>query len=160
MALSASALKSNFLGMGLFDNEPDAREAWAHAYRLYFESAAAGAVPVVPSALTAPENAMKEALSGLSVTGGVAIQAGVLAFWTSLAGVAATAFPGSTSVTPPAGLSGLSAMLTSVFSVNVASSSSASDSYQAIATAIHSASAGGQAIFPPPPGGIGPQGIV
>jgi hypothetical protein len=160
MALSQSTLKAKLLDMGLFSTEPAACAAWAHAYRLYFASAAAGAVPVVPSALDAPENAMKGGMTGLSVTGPAAIQAGVLAFWTSLAGVAASAFPASTTVTPPAGVSALSGTLTAVFAANMAGSKSAADSYDAIATAIHAASAGGQAVFPPPPGGIGPQPIT
>jgi hypothetical protein len=146
--------------MGLFSDEESARDAWASAFEKYFESATAGIVPVVPSALATPQSDMADGMTGLSVTGPLAIQAGVSAFWTALAAIAVTAFPLSTTVTPPAGITSLSATLTAVFSSNIVGLKSQDASYDAIATAIHSACAGGIAIFSIPPGGIGPQTIL
>lgn len=157
--LSKSTLKSKLLEVGLQSTESEACLAWAEAYRTYFSSAAAGPVPVVAAALATPKSEMAAAMTGLSVTGAAAIQAGVAAFWTSLAGVAATAFPASTTATPPAGVTALAAALTAVFLANTSGSLSAEDSYDAIAAAIHTASTGGIAVFPTPSAGIGPQTI-
>ena len=160
MALSQATLKTKFLDMGLFGDEPAACAAWASAFRQYFASAAAGVVPVVAAALSTPQAAMASAMTGLSTTGPAAIQAGIVAFWGAM-NPAATYFPASTAITPPPGIAALAVQLTAVFLANVVGSKSAADSYDAIATAIHAAcSVGGQAVFPPPPGGIGPQPIA
>jgi hypothetical protein len=159
MALVSAALKAELVGMGLFSDEPSACAAWAAAYRKYFEGAAAGVVPVIPAALGAPEAAMLSGLTGLSTSGAAAIQTGILAFWGAMT-PAASYFAASTAITPPVGLSSLSVTLTTVFASNVAGALSADACYDAIASAIHTASAGGIAVFPPPPGGIGPQTIV
>lgn len=159
MTLQSSDLKTGFLAMGLFYSEEEACAGWALVYREYFEAAIAGTVPVIAAALDGPEATMAAAMAGLSTAGPASIQAGVSAFWLALT-PAATYFPAATGITPPAGVTGLASALSGVFAANIAGSKSAGESYEAISAAIHLASAGGIAIFPPPPGGIGPQTIV
>lgn len=156
--LSSTTLKDRLLEVGLQSSETAARAAWAYAYRKYFETAAAGPVPVIPSALDTPETAMSGAMVGLSTSGAAAIQSGVVAFWGAL--FAAGTFAGATAITPPVGITSLSSALTAVFLSNTAGSKSAEDSYGDIANAIHTASSGGIAVYPVPPTGIGPQTIV
>lgn len=148
--MSATTLKDELLAMGLFDNEPEAIQGWAAAFRTYFEDAVAGAVPVETSALDAPESAMAGAMTGLSTSGASAIQAGVIAFWAALVAAPAVYFVGATLITPPLGLSGLAAALTTVFANNTATKASASTAYAAISGANNAANTGGTATFPGP----------
>jgi hypothetical protein len=94
-------------------------------------------------------------MTGLSVTGPAAIQAGIVAFWGAI--IPATAWTGVTAITPPPPLAGLVASLTLVFAANVAGKKSKDDSMTAIANAIHTANLGGIAAWPLP---IGPQPIL
>lgn len=162
MAMSADTLATELKAMPLFDNEPDAAAAWADAFDVYFQDAEAGAGgPVVPAGLAPCKAAMESALSGMSGSGqGAAkIQAGILAYWGEI--IAATAWVTCTEVTPPPGLSGLAAALQAVFSGNAVPGVTKDQAYDNIATAIHGINiVGGIAVFPVPPGGIGPQPIT
>lgn len=162
MAMSADTLAMELKAMPLFDNELDAVSAWADAFDAYFQSAEAGAGgPVVPAGLAPCKAAMEAALTGMSGSGqGAAkIQAGIQAYWGAI--IAATAWATCTSVTPPSGLSGLAAALQATFSGNAVPAVTKDQAYDSIATTIHGINAvGGVAVFPAPPGGIGPQPIT
>lgn len=162
MAMSDSTLADELKAMPLFDNEPDAVAAWADAFDVYFQDAEAGAGgPVVPDGLSACKSAMEGALSGMSGSGAgaAAIQAGILAYWGAI--VPAVAWATCTGVTPPPGLTGLAAALAPVFLANTAPGVTKEQAFDAIAAAIHAINiVGGQAVFPVPPGGIGPQPIT
>lgn len=108
---------------------------------------------------TNPKAAMKAALAGMSVpsVGAAKIQAGVSAFWATLAAPASAYFTGATAITPPPGLAGLAATLTSVFAANTAGAVDKTTALNNVATAIHAANAGGIATFPTP---VGPQTIT
>lgn len=162
MAMSDSTLADELKAMPLFDNEPGAAAAWSAAFDTYFQDAEAGAGgPVIPDGLSACKSAMEGALSGMSQSGqGAAkIQAGIVAYWGAI--VPASAWAACTGVTPPPGLSGLAAALASVFVANTSPSMTKDQAMEAIAAAIHAINiVGGIAVFPAPPGGIGPQPIT
>lgn len=160
MALSEIVLATELKSMALFDNEAAARAAWAEAFRVYFEDAESNSVPIVVASLVPAEAAMEAALTGMSDSSqsGPKIQAGIQAFWGAI--VPGTAWPTVTDITPPTLLSGLGDALNGVFSANTSSQLSKDDSYDAIAASIHTNNLGGIAVWPPTPGGPGPQPIL
>lgn len=150
MTLSASTLGDELKAMGLYDNEPDAIAAWAAAYRAYFEEATSNSITVASVALDAPETAMRGAMTGLKITGALSIQAGIAAFWSSLALIPSAAWLTVTLITPPVLLTGIAAGLTTVFTANTVAELSKDASMDAIAASIHTNSAGGTATWPGP----------
>src|SRR3990172_7403360 len=117
--------------------EAAARTAWAQAWRNYFASAASNAVPITPAALTAAQAAMAPALTGLSLTGAAAIQAGILAWWGALGAEPAAAFPGATLIVLPPLTAGIAAALAPVFVANKGPGVTKTQALNAIATALH-----------------------
>lgn len=114
---------------------------------------------VSASPTTNPKAAMKAALAGMSVpsVGALRLQQGVQAFWATMVASPPMYFSGATAITPPAGLVGLSATLTTVFASNTSGMLPKATALSNIATAIHAANAGGIATFPTP---VGPQTIT
>jgi hypothetical protein len=155
MAMLQTTLADELQALGLYDNEPDAIQAWADAFAAYFEDAESNAVIIASAAIPAAKAAMVSAMTGLSTAGAAAIQAGIVAFWGAL--VPATAWLTTTAITPPPGLSGLTAALQAVFDANTTGGLSKDASMTAIAGAIHPINAvGGAATWP----GLGPQPIA
>lgn len=155
MAMLQTTLADELKALALYDNEPDAIQAWADAFAAYFGDAESNAVIIAPAAIPAAKAAMAGAMTGLSMTGAAALQAGIVAFWGAL--VPATAWPTTTAITPPPGLSGLAAALQVVFDANTIGGLSKDASMTAIAGAIHPINAvGGTATWP----GLGPQPIT
>lgn len=158
MTLTASTLQSALLSLPNTAEEATACSGIAEAFKDYFAEAQANGAPVAAAALSAPQEAMATALSGMGGAGQGAVKfaAAISTFWASL--VPATAWPGATAVTPPPGLSGLAAALSAVFASNVSGKKSKADSLEAVANAIHGCMAtGGIAVFAPP---IGPLPIT
>ena len=149
MALTSAglAMALDFYLATPFDNEPDARLAWANAYYDYWVGGAANGVP--NDAPTTMRDAMESAMTGLSTTGPAAIQAGIVALWTAAVGSFAVVFPGSIAMTPPPGITGLAALLAPVFAANAVPGVTQTQALTNIATVIHTASLGGTATFPP-----------
>lgn len=149
MALTSSglAMALDFYLATPFDNEADARLAWANAYFDYFVGSTANGVP--NDGTTALRDAMESALTGLSTTGPAAIQTGIVALWAAAVSSFATVFPGSIAMTPPPGISSLAAALAPVFAANAVPGVTQIQALTNIATAIHLASLGGTATFPP-----------
>lgn len=128
--------------------------AWVDAWITYFGTSNAGPVPcVAPVLQTAPRAAMLGALTGMSApsAGAGCLQAGILAFWGSVAALATTVYPTAITVTPPPGLAGLAAALTPVFAANTSGNLSKVDAANTIATALHLLNLGGTAIIISPP---------
>ena len=148
MTLSASTLGDELKAMGLYDNESDAIDAWAAAYRAYFEDATSNSVTIVPASLIASESAMAVGMVGLKTTGALSIQAGIAAFWAAI--IPSVAWPTVTAIAPPVLLTGISAALTTVFTANKEGELSKDESMDAIAASIHINSAGGLATWPGP----------
>lgn len=123
--------------------ESVAIDRFADAWIEYFSDASAGAFPYVDS--PPAKSAMKAAMGGMSVTGALAIQSGISAFWGVLSAGAATYFPGTIAATPPPAISGLAAALAVPFAANVVGGLSLAASCAAIADAIHTANLGGTA---------------
>ena len=171
MALSSVTLYNELLAnVSNTISETDAITAWATAFDNYFQEATAGALPVVPgstSVVGGPLDLMKLGLVGMSVAGAGAakIVNGITQYWAGLTlpAVVATVFvavPAALAITPPA-LGTLQSALESAFATNMATSATKEDALNAVATAINTVQIlGGQAVFPVPPGGIGPQNIV
>lgn len=148
MPLLPTVLASELKSLELYDNELEAINGWAAAYRKYMEGATSNGVTIVPAALIAPELAMVGALGGLSTLAATALQTGILAFWGAI--IPAIAWPSTLAITPPALLSGLVASLSGVFSSNTSGLLSKDASMDAIANAIHLASLGGTTTWPGP----------
>lgn len=161
MAMLQTTLATELKALALYNDEPSAIQAWADAFANYFqgdgatEGAQSNALYITPAAIPAAKAAMVGAMTGLSTAGAAAIQAGIVAFWGAL--VPATAWPTTTAITPPPGLSGLAVALQAVFDANTVGGLSKDDSMTAIAGAIHPINAvGGTATWP----GLGPQPIT
>lgn len=152
MPLSAASLAFEFdSAIQLSTTEEAARAAWASAWTAYFYGAAAGAVPVTPGSLAGAQAAMEAGMTGLSTTGAIAIQTGLMAFWGAVVAGAAAIFTSATLVTPPLGLTLVIATLLPVFLANTTASASKQASLIAIATALHGvAGLGGTATLPGP----------
>lgn len=149
MALSSATLATQLDSqVGNVGTEAAARTAWAQAWRNYFAGASSNSVPIAAAALNTAQTALASGLTGMSTSGGSAIQAGLIAWWGAL--VPAIAFPPATVITPPAGLSGVAAALVAVFAANNAPGVTKTQALTALATSLHAhAGIGGTATFPP-----------
>jgi len=145
MVMTINKLKSELMGLDLYDNEPDAINAWSTAWKNYFLDAAANGIPVVPSIVDVGVVAMKPAMVGLSMTGAASLQAGIVAFWGALV---PAAFATCITITPPPAITGIAAALLPVFYANVAGSLSKDACCLSVATVLHTNNLGGIAIFP------------
>jgi hypothetical protein len=155
MPLLPNTLRDELVAIGNVADEESARDGWADAYATYFSGATSNGVPV--GSVTAARNAMDAALVGLSTTGAVAIQAGITAFWGALVASPAVVFAGATVITPPAGLSNISADILLAAPLNVTQSNDATTALGFIASGglggnvgLHTLSLGGTATFPGP----------
>lgn len=153
MAMVATKLRDGLVALGLYDNEPDAIEAWASAWNTYFADAVSNSVPILPTALPSAKTAMKTAMTGLKVTGSASLQAGIVAWWGALP--PSGTFTGATGVTPPPTLSGIAAALSPVFLSNRGKTKA--EAALAVANALHAQNLGGLAVFPAP---VGPMPIL
>ena len=149
MALSDTYLSTLLESLTTDTTALEAAEKLAEAYASYMIGAAAGAFPLL--ATVAPKAAMSGAMVfptvGTAASAGASIQAGVVAFWAAMVAAPATYFAAATVIAPPAGLTTLGTALSAVFTSNIGSSLELSA--DAMAAAIHAASAGGTATFPP-----------
>lgn len=156
MTLSQSALADGLETLTPTQSEATGIQRFTDAFRTYFEGATVDGIVAVPATLVAPANAMAAAMVGVSASGAGAakIQAGIVAFWASVAAAAATVWPGHgpvvISATVPPGLAGLAAALTTVFAANVTARASLADASAAIAAVIHPLQLGGIAAVGPP----------
>lgn len=123
--------------------ELEAAQVLADAYGTFASTAAAGAVPITPLAITNGKTAMTAALVGMSASGAGAakIAAGVIAFWGAVAAGLTTSFAGAVVITPPPN-AGLAAALSAQFASNIATMAS-----QAVATASIASVMAAQAII-------------
>lgn len=162
MPMSDTTLSDELKNLALYTTENEAATAWASAFHTYFKEALAGVGgPVIEAGLVDCQAAMSTALAGMSQVGqgALKLQAGILAYWGAI--IPATAWATCTLVTPPPGLTGLAAALTTVFATNQAEGKTKDVSANEVALSIHALnSSGGIATFPVPPGGIGPQPIT
>ena len=157
MAMSIATLSSGLESMTPVDNESDAIDNLSSAFEDYFYESSVSGISPQAGALASSISSMKSSFSGLSNDAAAAIQAGIIAFWTSAIASAATiwlTFPFIISATPPPSLSTIAATLNSTFSANLAAELSLPDAANAVATALHPLQLGGIAtLSPPPPGG-------
>jgi len=174
MALLPATLAAELIAnVDNFTTITDAPTAWADSFDTYFQSAMAGAIPIIPAVPPAPSvtadarDAMEAALLGMHVDnmGSTKIVAGITAYWGSLSTNAATIFvvappAAATAITPPAGLLGLKDLLDTDFAANTTGMVAKEAALTTIANTIHTAQSDGVAQFPAPPGGLGPQTII
>jgi hypothetical protein len=161
MALVQSTLASGLEALEPTDDEAIAVQRIADAFDDYFAGASVNGSPAVPAALAPCKAAMVAAMTGLSTTGGAAaaIQAGILAYWTTLLPLASAVWPATVGpvippAVPPAGLAGIAAALAPVFTANTSGGLSLVASAAAVAAALHPLQLGGLVnLGPPPPGG-------
>lgn len=125
--------------------------AWTAMWATYFAAALAGSGPgVLFTANASPINtakaAMAAAMSGMCASGAAAakIQAGIIAWWGALAASPGSYFTGASSITAPAGLTGIAAGLPALFDLNKLETTKA-PACDRIATFFHDQNAGGSA---------------
>jgi hypothetical protein len=157
MALVQNTLANGLANMAPTSSEATAIQNFADAWDTYFQGASVAGVPCAGGTTSAAKSAMIGAMTGLSVTGAAAMQAGVTAYWGAITPSAATVWvvPPNTvpSATPPPGLGGLSALLLAVFASNAADpTKTISQAASAIAAVLHTnGGLGGIAVVQPPP---------
>ena len=163
MALLPATLSAELIAnLDNFETEADASVAWADSFDTYFQAALAGPVPVAPGTTVNARDAMEGALGGMQADnmGSTILVAGITAYWAQLSVDASSVFLLSTATTPPLGLGGLKILLDTNFVANTAGMVAKEAALTTIANTIHTAQSGGIAVFPVPPGGIGPQTII
>lgn len=154
MALLQTTLATALEELVPTSGEGVAEQRLAAAYGAYMKQAVAGAVPIVAAAVDATAiPAMASAMAfalGSAADGAAVVVAGVTAFWAAMVAAPAAFFAGAIVITaPPFG--GLAAALAATFSANTSGAVSLVDAVNAMATDMHSATAGiGTATFPGP----------
>lgn len=148
MAMSASTLGTQLQNMTPTTIEATANQNFANAWATYFAASAAG-VPYTSN--PAHKAAMISAMSGSSApnAGALAIQLGVIAWWTSVVSTGPATYSGCTLVTPPPTISVIAAALAPVLISNTAGGLSLAAASNAIAAVLHANNLGGTATFPP-----------
>lgn len=167
MPMASATLASGLSGMSPVDNEAGAISNFVSAWDSYFAQSQVGAVVATPGSYAAGLTAMQSSMAGLSTSGNAAtaIQAGVIAFWSTIAALATTIWITAPIVlvppiVPPPGLSGIGAALQAAFTSNTSGSASLADSANAIATAIHAANLGALVPGSTPPAPPAPLPIL
>jgi len=151
MALLIATLKAELVTIASAHpaDEAAAITAWGDALGVYWAGATANGIPIVGSFVTAGVTAAKAAMTGLSTTGFVALQTGVVAGWAAMALPAA--FTTNTAAIPPTSITGLAAALQTVGDANTAGDKSIADACQALADVWQPLTiTGGTATFPGP----------
>lgn len=155
MPLTAAALSTELQNLPLEDNFPDAITNMTNAFTNYFYNASVAGIACTANTLISANSAMLGAMIPLWETDAAnALQVGCLAFWGVVAPAAASIWvtvPPVISAIPAAGVSGLAAALTPVFSANVAGELEKGPACDAIAAAWHPTNLGGQATQQAPP---------
>ncbi len=158
MPLVQATLGAELGALAPVETELEAIDNFAAAFETYFADASVTGLPTTPGTLTPATAAMKGAMTGMSVAGAAAIQAGITAFWGVVAASGLLIWPSTmppiASITPPPGLAGISAALAGVFTANTAGKLDLVASANAIAGAIHPTQLGGLALITPPPPGM------
>lgn len=165
MALVQATLKSGLEAMSATDSEATSIQRFVDAWDDYWAGASVAGVPANAGTYSAGLSAMQGAMSGMSTSGAGAakIQAGITAFWGAIAQSPTTIWTTAPitlvpPITPPPGLSGIAAALTSTFATNTSGSLSLSDSAAAVAAVLHSAGGFGAvvsgSVIPAPPAPI------
>lgn len=156
MARLQTTLATELKKIANTSSEATAIAGWANAFDLYMATASAtiagSPVPLVPSPTYKAK--MSAAMVGMSSGSAAAgkIAAGINAYWQEIKDTNAVAFPSSTLVTKPAGLTGLAGDLQAQFNLNRALT--AATGFNAISFIIHDACAGGTVTIPPATGPI------
>lgn len=168
MSRSLTIIEDELKKLELYSAEAAAITAWANAIGVYDDGGTdygyfknddatpgggaqtvTGGVILRAGVVTA-QVAMAAAMTGLSVTGAVAIAAGVAAFWASGTVLPSIWWAAATVITPPPALAGLQAALLTTFALNISEEASKTVSMERIASNIHTACTGGSATFPGP----------
>jgi len=154
MTLSAATLAAELEALEPTSNASEAIERLAYAWEAYFGDATVGVTAVADGTLTAARAAMVGAMPGLSVDAAAAIQAGITAWWTAVAGSAAVIWAGNAppvlSATVPPSLATIGAALTAAFSANTAASADLATAANVIANVLHPLTLGAVASIGPP----------
>jgi len=151
-------LATNLQALVLYDNEPDAIDAWAGAFAEYFKNAVTGMVLNVPILADAIDGLAKPAMVGgmvgLSTLGAQAIQNGISLFWAQMIASPPLFFPAATLIVMAPGVTGIEAALQPIFDLNKNEEADKNTAMQRIAQVIHAQNAGGTATFPGVPNPI------
>lgn len=154
MTLSADTLASGLEALVPTGDEAEAIQRIVDAWDAYFAESTVSGVTATPGSYAAGLSAMQAAMVGLSTVnnGATAIQLGVTAFWTGIAGLATSIWITAPIVlvppiVPPPAIATTAAALLTVFASNLASELSLADSAAAVAASLH-ATAGLGALVP------------
>lgn len=150
MALSSTTLRDELVD-ALDDltgtSAPDAVERICEAWGEYFKQASMSGIPPLAGGVDAGVALMQTAMTftnGASAAAGADIfRSGVLFFWAHLQANTTLYWPGTTAGTPPAGIAGITAALTSVFGTNNDAAITRQQAATNMATALHAGNTGG-----------------
>jgi len=159
MPLLAPTLAKALTAIDLYGDEVQTIQAWTGAWMEYISQALGGGIPAKYKALAGPRKAMESALIGMSVpnAGPGKIQAGIVAFWSSMVGATAAVFPGTIPpLTPPPGIGGIGSAIRSIASSNTAGNLTKYQAYLNLANAIHPQNLGGKVTLPGSPPTVAP----
>lgn len=169
MALSSPTLASGLTALLPTTSESDAIGRIVDAWEAYFDQSQLGLVTAVHGSYAAALSAMRSAMAGLSAAnaGATKIQAGLIAFWTTVAPLAATVWPQTPPpvttppATPPPTLSGVAAALQAQWTVDIAAQASLSTGASNTAAILHTnAGLGGICVITTPPATAVPTPIL
>jgi len=152
MALLQTTLAAELLNLIPTDSEATGIQTFTNAYGDYAAAATANAVVLSPAGIALGKAAMSAALVGISASGvGLTkIPAAIIAFWTAIAGSAATSFSGAVSAVAPPHVN-LATDFAAVAIDNVEAEKTQADAADAIAAVFHNnAIVGGTVTFPGP----------
>lgn len=154
MPLLPATLAKALTAIDLYGDEIQTIQAWTGAWMKYISQAQGGGIPANYKALAAPRKAMESALVGMSVpnAGPGKIQAGIVAFWSSMVSATSAVFSGTIPpLTPPPGIGGIGSAIQSVANTNTAGNLTKYQAYLNLANAIHPQNLGGLVTMPGSP---------
>jgi len=138
------------------DSESTGINNFATSFENYFYESTIAGIPVNELSLEPCTNALKSAMTSVALNdAGLAMQSGIIAFWTMVSSVFLTIWttsPPLIAVIPPINLSTINATLQSVFASNKKNSLNKNDSWNAISNVLHPLQLGGIAKIGPTPG--------
>lgn len=152
MSMSAEILALELQNLTPTSDESVAIQRITDSYAIFAEDAEA-LTPILSTGIDLGKLAMAPALVNISLPNNSAtiLQAGILAFWSAVAGGLTLSFANATAITPPTGNTGLATSLQPIFNSNISTRASLEDATEAIAVVIHAAAITGGTVTTPGP---------
>lgn len=145
MALVAATLASGLEALEPTNDEAEAIQRIVDAWEGYFDGSALGPASAVPGSYAAALSAMQAGMVGMSAANAAAnaFQAGLTAFWSTIAPLAASVWPQvpppvtTPPATPPPTLGGVGVLLQAQWTADASAGVTLAQSAQNMATILH-----------------------